>query len=181
MKYIKYEGVGTIEFMVDERKKFYFIEMNARIQVEHTITEELTNIDIVKKQIYIAANKNVIKKNFYPKSHIIQCRINAEDANNNFNPSPGKIKNINFPGGKGVRIDSFIYPGYNINYQYDSMIAKIITKDKNRNECIKKMKRALGEFKIEGIKTTIPFHIKIMNNKKFILGNFTTEIINEWN
>ena len=175
---IKYQGLGTIEFIVDNKKNFYFIEINTRIQVEHTITEELTEIDLVQTQIYISYGENKIKKNYFPKSHIIQCRINVENINNNkFKSNLDKIKNINLPGGKGIRIDTYIYNGYNIIHQYDPMIIKIIAKSKSRKNTIYKMKNALKELQIKGIKTNTVFFIKIMNNNKFISGNFTTDNI----
>ncbi|MGD1894073.1 MAG: acetyl-CoA carboxylase biotin carboxylase subunit, partial [Cyclobacteriaceae bacterium] len=159
---IGYEGAGTIEFLVDKHRNFYFMEMNTRIQVEHPITEEVTSFDLIKEQIKVAAGIELSGKNYYPMLHAIECRINAEDPANGFRPSPGKITNLHMPGGHGVRIDSHIYAGYTIPPNYDSMIAKVIVSGQTREEAITRMKRALGEFVIEGIKTTIPFHIKLM-------------------
>ena len=176
-KYIKYEGAGTIEFLVDINKNFYFMEMNTRIQVEHGITEEVTDYDLIKEQIKVADGVKVSGKNYYPKLHSIECRINAEDPSANFRPCPGKITALHKPGGHGVRVDSHIYSGYVIPPNYDSMIAKLIVSHQSRDEAIVRMRRALKEFIIEGIETTIPFHIKIMNDKNFIKGNFTTNFM----
>ncbi len=164
---IGYEGAGTIEFLVDKHRNFYFMEMNTRIQVEHPITEEVTSFDLIKEQIKVAAGIELSGKNYYPMLHAIECRINAEDPANGFRPSPGKITNLHMPGGHGVRIDSHIYAGYTIPPNYDSMIAKVIVSGQTREEAITRMKRALGEFVIEGIKTTIPFHIKLMDDPNF--------------
>ena len=174
---IKYEGVGTIEFLVDKNNNFYFMEMNTRIQVEHPITEEVTNYDLIKEQIKVAAGELISGKNYYPKRHSIECRINAEDPSNNFRPNPGKITHLHFPGGNGVRIDSHVYAGYIIPPFYDSMIAKLIVSAQTREEAIIKMKRALDETVIEGIKTTIPFHLKLMDDKQFKSGKFTTKFL----
>jgi acetyl-CoA carboxylase biotin carboxylase subunit len=174
---INYEGVGTIEFLVDKYRNFYFMEMNTRIQVEHPVTEEVVNYDLIKEQIKIAFGEPVSGKNYYPQMHAIECRINAEDPLNDFRPSPGRITTLHVPGGHGVRIDSHIYAGYVIPPYYDSMIAKIITTAQTRREALKTMERALSEFVIEGIKTTIPFHIQLMRNEHFIAGNFTTAFI----
>ena len=162
-KAVKYEGVGTVEFLVDKNRDFYFMEMNTRIQVEHTITEEVINFDLIKEQIKIAAGEKISGKNYEPIMHAIQCRINAEDPNNGFRPSPGKITEYHEPGGPGVRIDTHVYAGYPIPPYYDSMIAKLITVAQTREEAILKMKRALSEFIIEGVKSTIPFHLKLMD------------------
>jgi acetyl-CoA carboxylase, biotin carboxylase subunit len=174
---VKYEGVGTVEFLVDKNRDFYFMEMNTRIQVEHTITEEVINYDLVKEQIKLAAGEPISGRNYYPKMHAIQCRINAEDPYKNFSPSPGRITSYHSPGGHGVRIDTHAYAGYVIPPYYDSMIAKLITVAQTREEAITKMERALDEYIIEGIKTTIPFHQKLMKNEKFRSGDFTTKFL----
>ena len=171
---INYEGAGTVEFLVDKHGKFYFMEMNTRIQVEHPITEEVTDYDLIKEQIKVAAGKSISGRNYYPQRHAIECRINAEDPGNDFRPSPGKITNLHFPGGHGVRVDSHVYSGYTIPPFYDSMIAKLIVSAQTREEAIIKMKRALSETVIEGIKTTIPFHLRLMDNEQFKSGHFTT-------
>ena len=171
---IKYEGAGTIEFLVDKDRNFYFMEMNTRIQVEHTITEEVINYDLIKEQIKLAAGEKMSGHNHYPTMHAIQCRINAEDPWNDFRPSPGKITSYHSPGGHGIRVDTHVYAGYMIPPFYDSMISKLIVVAQTREEAIKKMKRALGEYIIEGVKTTIPFHLKLMDNPDFVSGNFTT-------
>lgn len=176
-KAVKYEGVGTVEFLVDKNRDFYFMEMNTRIQVEHTITEEVIDFDLIKEQIKIAAGEKISGKNYFPTMHAIQCRINAEDPYNDFRPSPGKITSYHSPGGNGVRIDTHAYAGYTIPPNYDSMISKLITVAQTREEAILKMKRALEEYVIEGIKTTIPFHIKLMENEDFKAGNFTTKFM----
>ncbi len=175
---ISYEGAGTIEFLVDKYRNFYFMEMNTRIQVEHPITEEVTKYDLIKEQIKVAAGVEISGKNYYPEKHAIECRINAEDPAKDFRPSPGKITNLHIPGGHGVRVDTHVYAGYTIPPNYDSMIAKVIVSGQSREEAIVRMKRALEEFVIEGIKTTIPFHIKLMDDKKFREGNFTTAFMN---
>lgn len=174
---VKYEGVGTVEFLVDKHKNFYFMEMNTRIQVEHPITEEVINYDLIREQILVAAGIPISGKNYFPQLHAIECRINAEDPANGFRPSPGKITNLHIPGGHGVRVDSHVYAGYTIPPNYDSMIAKLITVAQTRDEAINKMYRALSEFVIEGIKTTIPFHLKLMQNQKFIEGDYTTKFM----
>lgn len=179
VKAIKYEGVGTIEFLVDKYKNFYFMEMNTRIQVEHPVTEEVTDLDLVKLQIEIAGGKTIEKSAYFPKGHAIECRINAENPLDNFKSSAGKILNYIPSGGIGVRIDTHIYPSYVIPPFYDSMIGKLIVKAPTRLEAIQKMKRALSEITIDGIKTTIPFHQKLMVNKDFIEGNFTTKFLEE--
>lgn len=177
---INYEGVGTIEFLVDKHMNFYFMEMNTRIQVEHPVTEEVTSFDLIKEQIKIAAGIPISGKNYEPQLHSIECRINAEDPYNGFRPSPGKITNVHIPGGHGVRIDSHIYSGYTIPPNYDSMIAKLIVSAQSREEAIIRMKRALQEFVIEGIKTTIPFHIQLMDDEQFKSGYFTTKFMDDF-
>tara|TARA_B100000700_G_C15048382_1_gene859075 strand:+ start:435 stop:1769 length:1335 start_codon:yes stop_codon:yes gene_type:complete len=174
---VKYEGVGTVEFLVDKNRDFYFMEMNTRIQVEHPITEEVIDYDLIQEQIKVAAGIEISGKNHMPKLHAIECRINAEDPYNDFRPSPGKIINFHAPGGHGVRVDTHVYTNYSIPPFYDSMIAKLITVAQTREEAIAKMKRALDEFVIEGIKTTIPFHQKLMEDKQFQEGNYTTKFI----
>jgi acetyl-CoA carboxylase biotin carboxylase subunit len=177
---IGYEGVGTVEFLVDKHRNFYFMEMNTRIQVEHPITEEVINYDLVREQILVAAGVPISGKNYYPQLHAIECRINAENPFDNFKPSPGKITTLHTPGGHGIRVDSHVYSGYSIPPNYDSMIGKLITVAQTREEAIAKMRRALSEYVIEGIKTTIPFHIKLMNNEDFIAGNYTTKFMETW-
>ncbi len=174
---VKYEGVGTVEFLVDKNRNFYFMEMNTRIQVEHTITEEVINFDLIKEQIKIAAGYKISGKNYFPQMHSIQCRINAEDPFNGFRPSPGTITNYHSPGGHGIRVDTHVYAGYTIPPYYDSMISKLITVAQTREEAIKKMERALSEYVIEGIKTTIPFHLQLMKDPTFIEGNCTTKFM----
>ncbi|MBC8464288.1 MAG: acetyl-CoA carboxylase biotin carboxylase subunit [Bacteroidetes bacterium] len=174
---VKYEGAGTVEFLVDKHRKFYFMEMNTRIQVEHPITEEVVDYDLIREQIKVAAGVPVSGKNYYPQLHAIECRINAEDPHNDFRPSPGKITNFHAPGGHGVRIDTHVYANYMIPPNYDSMIAKLITVAQTREEAIAKMERALDEFVIEGVKTTIPFHQQLMRNEDFINGNYTTKFM----
>jgi acetyl-CoA carboxylase biotin carboxylase subunit len=174
---IGYEGAGTIEFLVDKYGQFYFMEMNTRIQVEHPITEEVTDFDLIKEQIKVAAGVPISGKNYFPKLYAMECRINAEDPGNNFRPSPGKITNLHLPGGHGVRVDSHVYAGYTIPPNYDSMIAKLIVTGQSREEVITRMKRALQEFVIEGVKTTIPFHIKLMEDEQFKSGHFTTKFL----
>ncbi|MBK6263749.1 acetyl-CoA carboxylase biotin carboxylase subunit [Marivirga sp. S37H4] len=177
---IGYEGAGTIEFLVDKHKNFYFMEMNTRIQVEHPITEEVTNFDLIKEQIKVAAGETISGQNYFPTLFAMECRINAEDPRNGFRPSPGKITNLNLPGGHGVRVDSHVYAGYTIPPYYDSMIAKLIVSGQSREEVLVRMKRALEEFVIEGIKTTIPFHIKLMEDEKFKSGQFTTKFLEDF-
>ncbi len=174
---INYESVGTIEFLVDKHRNFYFMEMNTRIQVEHGVTEEVVNYDLVKEQIKIAAGVPISGRNYEPTMHAIECRINAEDPYNGFRPSPGRIKVLHTPGGHGVRVDSHIYAGYDIPPFYDSMIAKIIAVAQTREEAINTMERALSEYVIEGVNTTIPFHLQLMRNEDFRKGNFTTKFI----
>ena len=173
-KAVNYEGVGTVEFLVDKHRDFYFMEMNTRIQVEHTITEEVVNYDLIKEQIKLAAGDKITGGNYYPKLHAIQCRINAEDPSADFRPSPGKITSYHAPGGHGIRIDTHVYAGYVIPPHYDSMISKLIVVAQSRTVAITKMKRALDEYIIEGVKTTIPFHQKLMEDPKFNEGDFTT-------
>jgi acetyl-CoA carboxylase biotin carboxylase subunit len=177
-KAINYESLGTVEFLVDKNKKFYFMEMNTRIQVEHGVTEEVIDFDLVKEQILIAAGEKISGKNYYPQCHAMECRINAEDPFKNFAPSPGKITSLHTPKGIGVRVDTHVYAGYTIPPYYDSMIAKVICRAKTREEVIAKMDRALQEFIVEGVKTTIPFHQKLMRNEDFRNGNFTTAFVN---
>jgi acetyl-CoA carboxylase biotin carboxylase subunit len=174
---ISYEGAGTIEFLVDKYGEFYFMEMNTRIQVEHPITEEVTNFDLIKEQIKVAAGEPISGQNYTPQRYAMECRINAEDPANGFRPSPGKITQLHFPGGHGVRIDSHVYAGYTIPPNYDSMIAKIIVSGQSREEVMTRMKRALQECVIEGIKTTIPFHIRLMDDPGFKSGIFTTKYL----
>ena len=176
-KSINYEGAGTIEFLVDKHRNFYFMEMNTRIQVEHPITEEVTDFDLIKEQIKVAAGIPISGRNYTPDLYAIECRINAEDPANGFRPSPGTITNLHLPGGHGVRIDSHVYAGYTIPPNYDSMIAKLIISARSREEGLVRMKRALQEFVIEGIKTTIPFHIKLMDDEIFKSGIFTTKFL----
>ena len=176
---VKYEGVGTVEFLVDANRDFYFMEMNTRIQVEHTITEEVINYDLIKEQIKLAAGEKISGRNHYPTMHAIQCRINAEDPDRNFAPCPGDITNYHQPGGHGVRLDTHAYAGYRIPPYYDSMISKLIVVAQTREEAITKMERALNEYIIEGVKTTIPFHVKLMKHERFRSGNFTTKFLEE--
>ena len=176
---IGYEGVGTIEFLVDANRDFYFMEMNTRIQVEHPVTEEIINYDLIKEQIKVAAGIPISGKNYFPKMHAMECRINAEDPRNGFRPAPGRITTLHIPGGHGVRVDTHVYAGYQIPPNYDSMIAKLITVAQTREECIVKMKRALSEFVVEGVKTTIPFHLALMDNEQFRAGNFTTAFLEQ--
>jgi acetyl-CoA carboxylase, biotin carboxylase subunit len=173
-EYIKYEGAGTVEFLVDKHRNFYFMEMNTRIQVEHPITEQVIDYDLIREQIMVAAGIPISGKNYLPQLHAIECRINAEDPYNDFRPSPGKITTLHMPGGHGVRLDTHVYSGYTIPPNYDSMIAKLITTAQTREEAISKMRRALDEFVIEGVKTTIPFHRQLMDDPKYIAGDYTT-------
>ncbi|MCL4146660.1 UNVERIFIED_CONTAM: hypothetical protein GTU68_067335 [Idotea baltica] len=179
-EYIKYEGAGTVEFLVDKHRKFYFMEMNTRIQVEHPITEQVIDYDLIREQILVAAGVPISGKNYTPKLHSIECRINAEDPYNNFRPSPGKITTLHTPGGHGIRMDTHVYSGYSIPPNYDSMIAKLITTAQTREEAINKMKRALDEFVIEGIKTTIPFHRQLMDHPDYLAGNYTTAFMDDF-
>jgi len=177
---VKYEGVGTVEFLVDKHRKFYFMEMNTRIQVEHPITEEVVDYDLIREQIKVAAGTKISGNNYDPQLHAIECRINAEDPENDFRPSPGKITNFHAPGGHGVRVDTHAYSNYMIPPFYDSMIAKLITVAQTREEAIAKMERALDEFIIEGVKTTIPFHQKLMKNEQFLKGDYTTKFMEKF-
>jgi acetyl-CoA carboxylase biotin carboxylase subunit len=173
-EFIKYEGAGTVEFLVDKHRNFYFMEMNTRIQVEHPITEQVIDYDLIREQIMVAAGIPISGKNYLPQLHAIECRINAEDPYNDFRPSPGKITTLHAPGGHGVRLDTHVYAGYTIPPNYDSMIAKLITTAQTREEAINKMKRALDEFVIEGVKTTIPFHRQLMDDPRYVAGDYTT-------
>jgi len=177
---IAYEGVGTVEFLVDKHRNFYFMEMNTRIQVEHPITEEVINYDLIREQILVAAGVPISGKNYYPQLHAIECRINAENPFMNFAPSPGVITTLHTPGGHGIRVDSHVYSGYRIPPNYDSMVGKLITVAQTREEAIAKMHRALSEYVIEGVKTTIPFHIKLMQNEQFKSGDYTTKFMDTW-
>ncbi|MDA7706791.1 MAG: acetyl-CoA carboxylase biotin carboxylase subunit [Flavobacteriaceae bacterium] len=179
-EYIKYEGAGTVEFLVDKHRNFFFMEMNTRIQVEHPITEQVIDFDLIREQISVAAGVVISGKNYIPKLHSIECRINAEDPFNDFRPSPGKITTLHSPGGHGVRLDTHVYAGYSIPPNYDSMIAKLITTAQTREEAISKMKRALDEFVIEGINTTIPFHRQLMDHPDYIAGNYTTKFMEDF-
>jgi acetyl-CoA carboxylase biotin carboxylase subunit len=174
---IHYESVGTVEFLVDKHRNFYFMEMNTRIQVEHCVTEEVVNFDLIKEQIKIAAGETISGVNYEPQGHAIECRINAEDPYNDFRPSPGRITTLHQPGGHGIRVDSHVYAGYTIPPYYDSMIAKIIAVARTRNEAIDTMHRALTEYVIEGVKTTIPFHLQLMKDENFRSGNFNTKFL----
>ena len=179
-EFIKYEGAGTVEFLVDKHRNFYFMEMNTRIQVEHPITEQVIDFDLIREQILVASGVAISGKNYFPNLHSIECRINAEDPYNDFRPSPGKITTLHSPGGHGVRLDTHVYAGYVIPPNYDSMIAKLITTAQTREEAIFKMKRALDEFVIEGIKTTIPFHRQLMEHPDYISGNYTTKFMEDF-
>ncbi|MGK2861182.1 MAG: acetyl-CoA carboxylase biotin carboxylase subunit [Chitinophagaceae bacterium] len=174
---INYESVGTVEFLVDKNRNFYFMEMNTRIQVEHCVTEEVINFDLIKEQIKIAGGERISGNDYFPQMHSIECRINAEDPYNDFRPSPGRITTLHQPGGHGVRVDSHAYAGYVIPSYYDSMIGKLITVARTRNEAIDTMYRALSEYVIEGIKTTIPFHLQLMQNDLFRAGDFNTKFL----
>jgi acetyl-CoA carboxylase biotin carboxylase subunit len=177
---IGYEGAGTIEFLVDGKGNFYFMEMNTRIQVEHPVTEQVTDQDLVAMQIQVAAGKMIPKESHFPRRHAMECRINAEDPHNDFRPSPGRITTCHFPGGRGVRVDSHIYTGYTIPPNYDSMIAKLIVTASTRERVLMRMKRSLEEFVIEGIQTTIPFHLKLMDNNDFRRGDYTTKFLEKF-
>jgi len=179
-EFIKYEGAGTVEFLVDKLRNFYFMEMNTRIQVEHPITEQVIDYDLIAEQIKVAAGHRLSGKDYYPKLHSIECRINAEDPYNDFRPSPGVIQTLHTPDGHGVRLDTHVYGGYVIPPHYDSMIAKLITTAQTREEAINKMKRALDEFVIEGIKTTIPFHRQLMDHPDYVAGNYTTKFMEDF-
>ena len=177
---VNYEGVGTVEFLVDKDRNFYFMEMNTRIQVEHTITEEVIDYDLIREQIKIAAGIPISGLNYEPTRHSIQCRINAEDPFNNFRPTPGRITSYHSPGGHGVRVDTHVYAGYTIPPNYDSMIGKLIVSAQTREEALTKMERALSEYVIEGVSTTIPFHLQLMQNEKFRKGEFTTKFLEDF-
>ena len=179
-EYIKYEGAGTVEFLVDKHRNFYFMEMNTRIQVEHPITEQVIDYDLIREQILVAGGVPISGKNYVPKLHSIECRINAEDPYNDFRPSPGRITTLHTPGGHGVRLDTHVYSGYVIPPNYDSMIAKLITTAQTREEAINKMRRALDEFFIEGVKTTIPFHQQLMDHPDYLAGNYTTKFMEDF-
>ena len=177
---VKYEGAGTVEFLVDKNRNFYFMEMNTRIQVEHPVTEQVINYDLIAEQVKVASGIPISGKNYIPKLHAIECRINAEDPMNDFRPCPGKITNYHAPGGLGVRVDTHVYSGYVIPPRYDSMIAKLIVVAQTRLEAIEKMKRALREFTIEGVKTTIPFHLQLMDHEDYRSGNYTTKFMEDF-
>ena len=179
-EYIKYEGAGTVEFLVDKHRNFFFMEMNTRIQVEHPITEEVVDYDLIREQILVAAGVPISGKNYLPQLHSIECRINAEDPFNGFRPAPGRITSYHAPGGHGVRIDTHVYAGYMIPSNYDSMISKLIVTAQTREEAINKMKRALDEYVIEGVKTTIPFHRQLMDHPDYIAGNYTTKFMEDF-
>lgn len=176
-KAINYEGAGTVEFIVDKDLNFYFMEMNTRIQVEHPVTEEITFTDLVKEQIIAASGGKINTKPYKMRGHAIECRINAEDPGKNFRPSAGTITTFNIPGGRSVRVDTHAYSGYTIPPHYDSMIAKLIVSAPTRDEAIQRMKRALQEFVIEGVKTTIPYHLQLMNDPGFLKGEFNTQYL----
>jgi len=176
-KAVNYEGVGTVEFLVDKNRDFYFMEMNTRIQVEHTITEEVIDHDLIREQIKVAAGIKISGKNYEPTKHSMQCRINAENPFKNFRPSPGLITVYHGPGGHGVRVDTHVYAGYSIPPFYDSMISKLIVTAQTREECMDKMLRALGEYVIEGVHTTIPFHLQLLQDESFRKGDFTTKFM----
>lgn len=179
-EFIKYEGAGTVEFLVDKHRNFYFMEMNTRIQVEHPITEEVVDYDLIREQILVAAGVPISGKNYTPQLHSIECRINAEDPHNGFRPAPGKITSYHAPGGHGVRVDTHVYAGYMIPPNYDSMISKLIVTAQTREEAINKMKRALDEYVIEGVKTTIPFHRQLMDHPDYVAGNYTTKFMEDF-
>jgi len=181
VKTVGYVSAGTIEFLLDRHNNFYFMEMNTRIQVEHPVTEMVTGVDLIKEQLRIASGEKlkIHQDNIQIKGHAIECRINAEDYENNFMPSPGKIETLNLPGGPGVRVDTHIYPGYEISPFYDSLVAKLITRGNNRQEAVKIMQRALNEFEIAPIKTTIPFHLRLMENPLFLKGDVSTHLVQE--
>jgi acetyl-CoA carboxylase biotin carboxylase subunit len=179
-KSVNYEGAGTIEFLLDKHRNFYFMEMNTRIQVEHPVTEYVWGVDLIRQQIFVAAGEKVEVLPSQPKGHSIEFRINAEDYENNFRPSPGKITSLNLPGGFGVRVDSHIYQSYTIPPYYDSLVAKLIVWGTDRPHAIARGKRALEEFVIEGIKTTIPFHLKVLEDPRFLSGNFDTGFLDKF-
>jgi acetyl-CoA carboxylase biotin carboxylase subunit len=179
VKHVGYESAGTIEFLMDSKGNFYFMEMNTRIQVEHPVTEMVYGVDLIKEQIRIAAGDplKIEQKEMYPRGHAIECRINAEDPSNNFMPAPGEITNLHLPGGPGIRVDTHIYNSYRVPPFYDSLIAKLIVGARNRVDAIRRMNRALDEFVIEGIKTTIPFHKSVINTPEFIKGDYDTHFL----
>jgi len=179
-EFIAYEGAGTVEFLVDKDRNFYFMEMNTRIQVEHPITEQVVGFDLIREQIKVAAGEPISGKNYFPEMHSIEVRINAEDAFNDFRPSPGMITSFHAPGGHGVRLDTHCYSGYAIPPYYDSMIAKLIIAARTREEALDKLERALDEFIVEGIKTTIPFHQQLLDNKDFRKGVYTTKFMEDF-
>ncbi len=179
-EFIKYEGAGTVEFLVDKDRNFYFMEMNTRIQVEHPITEQVVGFDLIREQIKVAAGEPISGKNYFPEMHSIEVRINAEDAFNDFRPSPGAISSFHAPGGHGVRLDTHCYSGYVIPPFYDSMIAKLIVTARTREEALDKLERALDEFIVEGIKTTIPFHQQLLDNENFRKGVYTTKFMEDF-
>lgn len=178
-KSVNYEGAGTVEFLVDKNLNFYFIEMNTRIQVEHPVTEMVQNVDLIKQQILVAAGENIENLPSDPSGHSIEFRINAEDPENGFRPSPGRIEYLHFPGGFGVRVDSHIYNDYIIPPYYDSLLAKLIVWGTDREHAIKRAKRAFEEFTIEGIKTTAPFHVAVLKNSHFINNDYDTSFIDQ--
>jgi acetyl-CoA carboxylase biotin carboxylase subunit len=180
-KYVGYESAGTIEFLLDSNGNYYFMEMNTRIQVEHPVTEMVYGVDLIKEQIRIAAGDplKIEQREMYPRGHAIECRINAEDPFNNFMPAPGEITNLHLPGGPGIRVDTHIYNSYNVPPFYDSLIAKLIVGARNRVDAIRRMNRALDEFVIEGINTTIPFHKSVINTAEFIKGDYDTHFLEE--
>lgn len=179
-KSVNYEGAGTVEFIVDKNKNFYFMEMNTRIQVEHPVTEQVTGVDLIREQIRVAAGENLTNLDIKRQGHSIECRINAENPDKNFAPSPGRITSFHMPGGIGIRVDTHAYANYYIPPFYDSMIAKLIVTGDNRDEAIRRMYRALDEFIIEGVFTTIPFHKKVMKHEKFIEGDYDTSFIEKY-
>ena len=180
VKAVNYEGAGTFEFLLDKHKNFYFMEMNTRIQVEHPVTETVYGVDLIRQQILVASGEKIETLPRKPIGHSIEFRINAEDPSADFRPSPGLIQSLHFPGGYGIRVDSHIYHGYTIPPYYDSLIAKLIVWGKNREHAIMRGRRALEEFTVEGIKTTIPFHLKILEDEKFLSGNFDTSFMEKF-
>ncbi|HEX6981807.1 MAG TPA: acetyl-CoA carboxylase biotin carboxylase subunit [Balneolaceae bacterium] len=179
-KSVNYEGAGTVEFLVDKNHDFYFMEMNTRIQVEHPVTEEITNYDLVEEQIRVAAGQKLKDRDLKMRGHAIECRINAEDPAHNFRPSAGKVEVFHTPGGHSVRVDTHAYAGYRIPPYYDSMIGKLIVSAPTREEAIKRMRRSLSEFIVEGVKTTIPYHLQLMDDENFQKGTFNTKYLEEF-